>query len=177
MKLCIDAGHGRDSRRAGVYDSGACRGKLMESLLVLPWAQTLADECRRRGVPCFEVRPTDQTSAPLAARVKRALQAGCTHFISFHVNDAETAAAHGVETLYSRAGCKDFATLAHNHARAALGLHDRGLKLRPELAVLKFPGSCCLLELGFIGNALDVAAITSKASLVFARAFLRALVP
>src|SRR5690606_10229593 len=98
--------------------------------------------------------------APVGARAQLGLAAGCTHFISIHVNDADNPLANGTETLYFMDSAKPWAQECQTALLQGLNLKDRGVKRRSDLAVLKFPQSC-LLELGFIKSKSDVNAFTS----------------
>jgi N-acetylmuramoyl-L-alanine amidase len=164
MKLCIDPGHGMSSKRLGAYDSGACAVNQEEAEWALLYAQTLRASCDQRGIASLMTRETPSESAPLGSRVKRALDAGCTHFISLHLNHSDSPAANGIETIY-RDGCRDFASAVQSAVQPILGLRDRGLKhdqndLGRKLAVLRFPGPCALIELGFISSVKDMRIIT-----------------
>lgn len=162
MKLCIDPGHGMSSRISGVYDTGAKYGQLEEAGMVLLFAHQLKSACIKVGVPVFLTRHTVNEPAPLKERVTQSRLADCTHLISLHVNDADDAKANGFETLYRTSGSLPFARLFHALILPALGLRDRGVKHRPDLAVLasgKMPS--LLLELGFIRNAKDMAIVTN----------------
>lgn len=156
FKLCIDAGHGQDSRTPGVYDPGAVSGTFEEASIALLWANELWAACVKLGLPVFMTRTTRLQSAPLAVRVSRAELAGCTHFLSLHVNDADDAGANGVETLYRRQESLAFAKQVQGVVLPIFRLRDRGVKLRPNLAVLR-SGTMrsALLELGFIQSLED----------------------
>ncbi len=156
FKLCIDPGHGMDSAKRGVYDTGAVSGDFVEASIALVWGLELAKACTDRGVQVWMTRDARADVAPLATRVARAEKAGCTHLLSLHVNDADDMSANGVETLYWRKESLAFAKLVHGVAQPVLGLRDRGVKLRPNLAVLR-SGTMrsALLEVGFIGNKFD----------------------
>lgn len=161
LKLAVDPGHGMDNRKPGVFDPGCVRGEIRESGIALAWAQELERACLKRGVHVWLTRRDSVTPAPLNKRVAAAQQNGCTHLISLHVNDAADPRANGVETLV-RGPLTDrqriiphaVQGLAQNH----LGLRNRGVKLRDDLAILKHPNSV-LLELGFIGSSSDLAAM------------------
>lgn len=161
MKLCIDAGHGQDNRKPGLYDTGAVCGELQEATVVLRWALALREACEERGIPVFMTRTAASDITPLRLRATRAVKAGCTHLISLHVNDAE-GNPQGYETLYRTTRSRQFATMVHHTVQSLLGLKDRGIKPRPDLGVI---GNCgldsCLLELGFITNASDMKVVTS----------------
>lgn len=150
------------SRISGVYDTGAKYGQLEEAGLVLLFAHQLKSACIKVGVPVFMTRHTVNEPAPLRGRVAAARFAGCTHLISLHVNDANDTKANGFETLYRTSGSLAFARLFHALLLPILGLRDRGVKHRPDLAILatgKMPS--LLLELGFIRNAKDMAIVTN----------------
>lgn len=156
FKLAIDPGHGMDSRKPGVYDTGAVSGSFVEASIALVWGVELAKACTDRGLSVWLTRDARADVAPLLTRVARAEQAGCTHLLSLHVNDADDMSANGVETLYRRNESLGFAKLVQEVAQPILGLRDRGVKLRPNLAVLRsVVMRSALLEVGFIGNACD----------------------
>ena len=160
MKLCIDPGHGMGNRTVGVYDPGCVANGLNEADVVLTWAEELNKAVTARGIQTFLTRKNKVESRPVGARAKLAREAGCTHFISIHVNDAESILANGTETLYYNSD--DLAKEVQAAAVSYLGLKDRGVKYRSDLAVLKFIGPCCLLELGFIQNPCDVKNFTNE---------------
>lgn len=158
MRLCIDPGHGMDNRKPGVFDPGCVRGEIRESGIALAWAQELEHACLKRGVRVWLTRRDSYTPAPLRSRVAAAQQNGCTHLISLHVNDANDPTANGVETLIRLGSGLKVARLVQTLAVQHLGLRDRGVKDRNDLAILKHPNSA-LLELGFIGSSSDLAAM------------------
>jgi len=156
FKLCIDPGHGMDSAKRGVYDTGAVSGSFIEADIALTWGLELAKACVDHGHEVWMTRDARADVAPLFSRVERAGNAGCTHLLSLHVNDADDMSANGVETLYRRSESLGFAKLVQGVAQPVLGLKDRGVKLRPNLAVLRSGTmQSALLEVGFIGNKFD----------------------
>lgn len=161
LLVAVDAGHGQDNRSPGVYDPGCTHNALEEADVALGWARELVSALNALNISTFETRPFEVSTAPVGKRATAAQAAGATHFISIHVNDADSAAAHGTETLYRDDTA--FAQKIHNAVMAGLQLTDRGLKQRTDLAVLTFSGQACLIELGFIKNAGDVARFTSPA--------------
>ena len=159
MKLCIDPGHGYANRRAGVYDSGAVAAGVAEADIVLQIALTGKWLCSQRGIECWLTRDDDRDPTPVGSRDDRAEQAGCTHFLSLHMN-AATGTATGTETFYRDSADKAWARKIQSSALAAWGLRDRGLKTEADsqhnrLAVFDFDGPAALLEVGFIDNSLD----------------------
>lgn len=164
MKLCIDPGHGTSNRKNGVYDSGAVGGLYEEAGLALVWAHALRKACEDRGLTVFMTRTLRSDAAPVSTRARRAVAAGCTHLISLHFNEYENPTSNGFETLYRTGLSKSFASSVHSQMKSLLGLKDRGLKLRRDLAVLGDERlDSCLLELGFISNRADMAILTTEA--------------
>ncbi len=157
LKVCIDPGHGLSNVHPGVPDPGCVFKGIEEADLVMPWALALNQAFIMLGIPTFWTRKRKLDDCPRDARARRAKAEGCTHFISIHVNDADSASANGVETLYS--DDRELALLVQEALVIGTGLTDRGIKQRSELAVLKFPGSAALIELGFIQNSRDRAVI------------------
>lgn len=164
MKLCIDPGHGMGNRRSGAYDPGATRSPFAEADIVLQWALTGKWVLSRAGIAVFLTRDADADPTPVSTRDDRAEAAGCTHFLSLHVNDADTDTATGTETYYRDMVDRPFALLVQNLAVRTMGRRDRGVKIESasqhnRLAVFDFDGPAALLELGFIGNASDRTAM------------------
>lgn len=149
------------SRTTGVFDAGATYGQLEEAEIVLAWAHELRAACVRAGITVYLTRVSVNDPAPLRGRVAAAKKAGCTHLISLHVNDAEVAKANGYETLYRVPGNEMFARYLHDQMLNLLGLRDRGVKHRADLAVIATGGMpSALLEMGFIRNRGDMAIVT-----------------
>lgn len=177
FKLCIDPGHGMANRKPGVYDPGCERDEVTEADIALGWALELEKQARAAGVATFMTRRDAVTPAPLRDRVKTATKEGCTHLLSIHVNDADSAKANGTETLYRSSTSLTFAKLVHATAMNVLQLKDRGIKLRGDLAVIAHPNSA-LLELGFIGSSSDLAHLECRCCRIqFARQLVAALKP
>lgn len=161
MKIAIDPGHGMSNRDDGVYDPGACKKvngvTYAEADIALDYALTLKRLCVEQGIPFFLTRTSSADPAPVTTRAARARKAGCTHFISLHLNSSTSAQASGLEVLY-RTDAKDkpLASALQKKLIAVTGFRDRGIKQRTDLAVLKFtPGPAVLIELGFISNPSD----------------------
>lgn len=159
MILAIDAGHGLGNSKSGVMDSGAVAAGHRECDIALDWALAVNWAAKQRGLKTFMPRKSNEDNAPLAHRVQRAHDAGCTHFLSLHLNSAGILAT-GTETLFRDAADRKFAFVVHSAAVNVLGRKDRGLKPesaspRGRLAVFAFQGPCCLCELGFISNPTD----------------------
>lgn len=163
MRLCIDPGHGLHSSSPRHFDPGAVASSgEREADIVLAFARTLRTVCVANGIEVFMTRVTNDQPAPLVGRVQRATEAGADVLLSLHCNAAVDPRAHGTETLYRES--REFAIEMQRATLAALGLRDRGVKRRPELAMLRFPKPCALIELGFISNAEDRAVLLDARS-------------
>lgn len=157
MKICIDAGHNYSG-----YNTGAQGCGLKEQNIT--W--DISERLRIRLEKCSEVkvimtRWTKETnlgqsnSTSLSARYKVANDNNCDLFVSIHCNSADDSSANGVETLiYERGGVSEaVAEIVQEKITSKLGLRNRGVKQRPELAVLKHTKMpAILIETGFITN-------------------------
>jgi N-acetylmuramoyl-L-alanine amidase len=161
MKICIDPGHGMSNSKAGVFDPGATkkagRETFAEADFTLRYGLTLRKLLEAAGREVFLTRTSSADPAPVGGRATRAVNAGCTRFVSLHLNSSGSVQANGVEVLF-RDAAKDkaLADAIQKALVAATGFNDRGTKERTDLAVLKFkPGAAVLIELGFISNDGD----------------------
>lgn len=104
MKIAIDPGHGMGNRRAGVFDPGATKRvgteTFAEADIVLRYGHTLRKLLEDRGISVFMTRTSSADPASVSRRARRAAAAGCTHYVSVHLNAAESSRAHGVEMLF-----------------------------------------------------------------------------
>lgn len=135
MTICLDPGHGGS-------DSGANAFGTKESDLTLKIAQYCKEELAKYDVNVFMTRTTDtrlseEAAMDLKNRVEVAKKAGASYFISIHINSALNSAAKGAEVYYpNTSGNKNLSSNGQNLAKAiqsqlaALGLYDRGIKIR-----------------------------------------------
>lgn len=135
MTICLDPGHGGN-------DSGATAFGAKESDLTLKIAQYCKEELSKYDVNVVMTRTTDtrlseEAAMDLKNRVEVAKKAGASYFISIHINSAQNSAAHGAEVYYpNTSGNKNLSINGQNLAKAiqsqlaALGLYDRGIKIR-----------------------------------------------
>lgn len=135
MTICLDPGHGGS-------DSGANAFGAKESDLTLKIAQYCKEELSKYDVNVVMTRTTDtrlseEAAMDLKNRVEVAKKAGASYFISIHINSAQNSAAHGAEVYYpNTSGNKNLSSNGQNLAKAiqsqlaALGLYDRGIKIR-----------------------------------------------
>jgi N-acetylmuramoyl-L-alanine amidase len=166
IKVCIDPGHGMSNKKSGAYDPGAMHGGLEEADVALQIALTLKWALEKAGIATLLTRTNDRGDDPVATRDNRATAAGCTHFLSIHLNSGASGVS-GVETFYRDSADREFAMKVHVAAVAASGLPNRGL--RPEsmtfvqhLAVMDFKGPCALVEVGYLSNPKDRSVVTSR---------------
>jgi len=158
-RICIDPGHGLLRVKPRLFDPGAVHPPYREADIVLDYAHRLRLACLSAGHEVVMTRQADEDVAPLLGRVRHARAQRSDMLISLHTNAAVSREAHGIETLFKVS--KDFATDLQRASVESIGLRDRGLKPRPLLAVLQFPGPCALIELGFITNDDDRAVMLS----------------
>ena len=174
IKIYIDQGHNPTS-----YDNAGATGNgLYEQDLTFTIGILLAELLKEDGR--FEVclsRPTADTvlgtdnDSSLDARIKGAKDFGADYFISLHVNSYETASANGIEVYVANQNSVsyDFGSALLKGLISSTNLYNRGMKLGPELRVLKnatMPAA--LLEMGFISNSSD-AALLSQSPELFAQ--------
>lgn len=135
MTICLDPGHGGS-------DSGANAFGTKESDLTLKIAQYCKEELAKYDVNVVMTRTTDtrlseEAAMDLKNRVEVAKKAGASYFISIHINSATNSAANGAEVYYpNTSGNKNLSSNGQALAKAiqsqlaALGLYDRGIKIR-----------------------------------------------
>lgn len=135
MTISLDPGHGGS-------DSGANAFGTKESDLTLKIAQYCKEELAKYDVNVVMTRTTDtrlseEAAMDLKNRVEVAKKTGASYFISIHINSAQNSAAHGAEVYYpNTSGNKNLSSNGQNLAKAiqsqlaALGLYDRGIKIR-----------------------------------------------
>jgi N-acetylmuramoyl-L-alanine amidase len=167
MKLAIDPGHGMSNRQMGVYDPGGehveAGFSFHEAEIALRYAIVLREALRARGGDVFLTREDARDHAPVAERAGNARLAGADAFLSLHVNTVEDDRANGLEILYRSDASRPLAQALQRALVAASGLRNRGIKLRSDLAVLRFPGPAVVIELGFLGNDGDRGRIINPA--------------
>ena len=160
--IALDPGHG------GV-DPGACANGLEEADLTWKIAVACKERLESYGFIVVLTRGENDElgSDDYKYRVARSLEAGAAVYVSLHINSYDSSAAHGVEVLVPENTGSGHTQVSADLANrvleklTALGLYDRGLKTRMDLAVINasnnagIPG--ILIEHGFITNTNDVA--------------------
>ena len=174
IRIYVDQGHNPTSyHNAGASGNGLYEQDLTFAIGCL-LAQLLEDDGR------FEVclsRPTASTvlgtdnASSLAARVEGAQEFGADYFISLHINSFGDESVRGIEVFVAEQGSTSYAfgNSLLQGLLDATGLGERGMKINPDLHVLKnatMPAA--LLEMGFISNPED-AALLSQSPELFAQ--------
>ena len=147
LRVCIDPGHGGS-------DPGAVNGALYEKDVVLDVGLRLKKLLLNAG---YEVIMTRENDTYLTPRQKADIgnRANADIFVSLHCNSAASEQANGTETLTFDEDGMGF-RLGENIQKklvSALGLRNRGVKIRKELTVLnstRMPAA--LAEIAFISN-------------------------
>lgn len=161
--VCLDPGHGMSNKRTGVYDPGAYAFGKKEAEIAMEWANELRIVLQSRGHRVIRTRISSSDHTPVTERAGIAEQYGCEIMLSLHCN-AANGSANGTETFYRGKLNAPMAEKINAAICKALGTKSRGIKTEEQsqharLAVMAFQ-PCFLIELGFIDNAADLAAMT-----------------
>lgn len=169
ITVVIDPGHGGK-------DSGAiAEDKTTEKALNLRVAPRVESMLRERGYNVIMTRTTDEFIA-LSERAAIANRNNADIFVSIHFNSAGSASPYGIEVLYAsendvelKKDAGDQTLLAREVLNAVLketGANSRGIKNRPELAVLRRTNmTACLIEGGFMSNPDELEKLKSDSYL------------
>lgn len=163
---CLDPGHGMSNRYRLQYDTGAVgtlKGvKHEEADIAMRYVNCLREILRATGHNVIRTRRDANDPAPVERRDDIARAYKCGLMISIHCNSANGRAS-GSEVFYRGSDDKAMAQRLSALVSNALGIPDRGAKTEHEsqhksLAVMEFD-KCWLVELGFIDNPSDLAAM------------------
>lgn len=145
MKVFVNPGHDR------VYDSGAVGGSgLREADVVHDVGVCLKRRLEQSG---YAVKLVQDDM--LMSVINEANAWGADVFVSIHCNGFSSPGAKGTETLYypTSVGGRRLAKCLQERMLGSLGLADRGIKERRDLAVLKYTSMpAALVEMAFITN-------------------------
>lgn len=160
--ICLDPGHGMGNVKPGRYDPGASVPGAEEATIALTWANEIREYLRESGATVIRTRIDAKDPAHVGSRAGIAKNYKCEIMLSVHCNAAD-GKANGTETFYRGDENKALASKINETIRAALGTKDRGIKTEAQsqhkrLAVMAFQ-PCFLVELGFIDNPSDRAAM------------------
>lgn len=149
-KIVLDAGHGG-------RDPGAVYNGRQEKDDVLKLTLAVGEILKNNGFDVEYTRTTDVYESPFEKAMK-ANKAGADFFVSIHRNAYPTPnMVSGVESLvYSDTGVKADMARNINEQLEAAGFVNLGVKVRPNLVVLKrtkMPS--VLVEAGFIDSDID----------------------
>ena len=150
MKIFLDPGHGGK-------DPGAVAAGYREKDIALNIAHMVGMILEEAGAEVRMSRERD-VFVCLADRAMMANEWGADLFLSIHCNSAASSAATGTESLvYAENGrANDLAGQIADRIGRDLHLTNRGVKVRPELAVLNSTHmDAVLVETAFISNAQD----------------------
>lgn len=157
IKVCIDAGHGGK-------DPGAVSGNTKEKDIALSISKKIRDYLVKYGISVSLTRELDVFDN-VNVKAEKGNKSNADLFVSIHCNSAGNTGANGAEVLvYNNAGeNKKAAESILNAIIADLGLKNRGVKVRPDLAVLRETKmTAVLVETGFISNAGDRKLLLEK---------------
>lgn len=162
--LLLDAGH-------GASDPGAAANGVTEKNMNLTLAKKVRDNLGRTDIKVYMTRDGD-TKPENNDRAKTANQVADL-MVSIHMNSATAAAANGTETLYqvhsndnsAKLTSKKAAEIMQSHVVSAMGVSNRGVKLRTDLLILNATTvPTVLLETCFISNPGDAVKINNPAT-------------
>lgn len=162
MNIILDPGHGMSNRNPGVYDPGACFEHIKEAEIAMTWVNEIRALLQKEKHKVVRTRVDEKDPTPVSKRATIAKEYQGDIMLSIHCN-AANGKASGSECIYRGEKNKTKAVAISKACSKALGLKDRGPKVEADsqhgrLAVMAFQ-PCFLLELGFIDNALDRAAM------------------
>ncbi len=159
--VVLDAGHGGTA-------TGTAYGKLIEKNLNLDIAKRTESLLRAKGAKVYMLR-SDDSNVDNYERVYIANALRASLYLSIHINGAASKKIDGTMTLYcptSKAGFtgRDFAKILQQGMLKALKTTDRGLRMRPDLIVLRETNMpAALVEVAFLTNAADRSRLSSEA--------------
>ena len=167
IKIYIDQGH-----NPGTFNTGAEGNGLKEEELTFEIGVLLAGlfEGNEKYEICLS-RPTADTvlgtdnSSSLEARVKGAEDFGAHLVVSLHINAFTSETANGIEVLVYDENASGYEMGTHllDGLLQATSLRNRGMKMRPDLHILKNSKvPTALVEMGFITNPTEAALLDNS---------------
>ncbi|MFC5448159.1 N-acetylmuramoyl-L-alanine amidase family protein [Paenibacillus aestuarii] len=152
LTVVIDAGHG-DQDPGALSITG--RHEKDFTLSTAKKVQQLLSQDKRINVLMTR---SDDTFIPLDDRVAFANNQQADLFLSIHGNSAK-ATISGTETYYYRPESLDFAKVVHKYVTAATGFPDRKVRVADYRVINKTTMPAVLVEVGYLSNANDEAAM------------------
>lgn len=154
LKIFINPGHDMD------LDPGACANNLREVDIALAIGEKVKKTMEVIGYPCQLIQ-SDNLNGETEGKPNvcaTANNSGADIFVSIHCNSAANTSAKGTETLvYSTGGKAELlAKCIQTQIVNSLNMVDRGIKVRPDLCVLRETTMpAVLVEAAFISNQED----------------------
>lgn len=154
LKIFINPGHDMD------LDPGACANNIREVDIALAIGEKLKKTMEVIGYPC-QLLQSDNLNGETKGKPNvcaTANNSGADIFVSIHCNSAANTSAKGTETLvYSTSGKAELlAKCIQTQIVNSLNMVDRGIKVRPDLCVLRETTMpAVLVEAAFISNQED----------------------
>ncbi len=167
-RVMIDPGHGGKDPGA----LGRDPVKIREAEVVWSVATLTRAALERNGLTVATSRRQAEYLPPIE-RARAANTLGVVAFVSIHCNSHETSRARGIEVLhYGSAEGKRLAASILRLLKSSPPIgptpRNRGLVERPRLTVLKRTRMpACLVELPFVSNPDDLAALIEPANQIF----------
>ena len=157
LVIALDPGHGGN-------DSGAVGSGLKESDVNWKIAQACKAELENYAGVTVVLTRTQNECPTLYERVERAVNQGAKVFVSLHINSTERSSADGAEVYYPNGSSYNKA--AHEAGKqlsqnildelTALGLQDRGIKVRNSENNSKYPDGSLRDYYGVIADAREM---------------------
>ena len=157
LLIALDPGHGGN-------DSGAVGSGLKESDVNWKIAQACKAELENYAGVTVVLTRTQNECPTLYERVERAVNQGAKVFVSLHINSTERSSADGAEVYYpndssyNKAAHETGKQLSQNilDELTALGLQDRGIKVRNSENNSKYPDGSLRDYYGVIADAREM---------------------
>ncbi len=157
LVIALDPGHGGN-------DSGAVGSGLKESDVNWKIAQACKAELENYAGVTVVLTRTQNECPTLYERVERAVNQGAKVFVSLHINSTERSSADGAEVYYpndssyNKAAHETGKQLSQNilDELTALGLQDRGIKVRNSENNSKYPDGSLRDYYGVIADAREM---------------------
>ena len=157
LVIALDPGHGGN-------DSGAVGSGLKESDVNWKIAQACKAELENYAGVTVVLTRTQNECPTLYERVERAVNQGAKVFVSLHINSTERSSADGAEVYYPNGS--SYNKVAHETGKqlsqnildelTALGLQDRGIKVRNSENNSKYPDGSLRDYYGVIADAREM---------------------
>ncbi len=152
-KVYLDAGHGMNNRKPGVWDSGAEGNGYYEANLTIQLVEKVASYAR--STYGLDVYTNSNKGVSLWNRQSDAVNHNCTSLVSIHFN---AGGGTGSESYSRESGAHvrsaGLQSIMHEQLVAGMGIADRGEKTDDLVVLRGLPST--LLEICFIDNAKDM---------------------